>query len=529
MEGLKSFHLYNKYHFLRAAFLIITIFAVYYPAMYGGFIWDDNKYVSENPLLMTPDGLKRIWFSTDVPSQYFPLTYTTFWLESKLWGLNPTGYHIVNITLHSVNALLVWLLLSRLSVPGAWLASAIFALHPVHVESVAWITERKNVLSCLFYLLSITAWLKFIDKSASGSWKYYILAILLYLLALFSKTTAVTLPATLLVIYWFKERRLGWKAVLNVMPFMVLGLIMGLITMWWEYHHQGTQGKEFAFSAVERILIASHALWFYPYKLICPSSLTFSYPRWELNPTNILEYRWLALSIIAMATLWRFRSIVGKGFIVAIAFFAVNLTPMLGFISLYTFRYTFVADHYQYIASIGLIALFAAVITQISGARLKAQLIFSFLVLTVLGIMTWRQTHIYRDAETLWRDTIKKNPSSWMAHNNLGNLLAKDKKLEEAIKHYRETLRLKLDYPEAHYNLGKALVKMGKVEEAFLSYSEAVRIYPNFAEAHYELGNVLVGMRRLKEAAVHYRETLRIKPDHAIASYNLEAVNEGEK
>jgi len=284
MEGLKLPHVHSCNHmFLKAAFIVITTFAVYFPAIYGGFIWDDNKYVTENPLLVAPDGLWRIWFSTEVPSQYFPLTYTTFWLEYKLWGLNPAGYHIVNIALHTINALLVWLLLSRLSVPGAWLAAAIFALHPVHVESVAWITERKNVLSCMFYLLAIVAWLKFTIKPMIPHWKYYFLAIALYALAIFSKTTACTLPAAFLLIVWYKNVYVSGRRVLYVVPFIVLGIAMGLLAMWWEYHHQGTQGKEFTFSVMERLLISSRSLWFYSSKLIWPTSLTFSYPRWEID------------------------------------------------------------------------------------------------------------------------------------------------------------------------------------------------------------------------------------------------------
>lgn len=522
----------GKYLFLKAAFIVITTFAVYYPAMDGGFIWDDNKYVSENPLLMAPDGLKRIWISTDVPSQYFPLTYTTFWLEYKLWGLNPVGYHIVNVVLHTINALLVWMLLSRLSVPGAWLASAIFALHPVHVESVAWITERKNVLSCLFYLLAIAAWLKFIGKSASGSWKYYFLIILLYLLALFSKTTAVTLPAALLLIYWFKERRIEWKAVLNIMPLMVLGIMMGLITMWWEYHHQGTQGKEFAFSVMERLLIASRSLWFYSSKLIWPTYLTFSYPRWDIDSGVFLQYGWFIGSIVLTVALWRYRHMIGKGLIVGISFFVANLAPMLGFISLYTFRYTFVADHYQYIASIGLIALFAGAVTQIRemvDMRLRVQYTLLFLILLFLGMLTWKQSHAYKDAETLWRDTLRKNESSWLAHNNLGNVLAKDGRFGEATQHYYETLRLKPDFAEAHYNLGKVLIKTGKIEEAIVHYLQATRQNPNFAEAHFALGNCLSKLGRMKEATAHYREALRIKPDYAVASYNLDVILEAEE
>ena len=193
--------------------LVLLIFLAYYPALRGGFIWDDDAYVTENPLLTAPDGLKRIWFSLDSPSQYFPLTYTTFRLERSFWGLNPAGYHLVNILLHAVNALLVWRLLRRLSVPGAWLAAALFALHPVQVESVAWITERKNVLSLFFFLLALLAWIEFAGDRPRPAWRWYGLTLIFYGLALCAKTTACTLPAALLLILWLKEKpinRPGW-------------------------------------------------------------------------------------------------------------------------------------------------------------------------------------------------------------------------------------------------------------------------------------------------------------------------------
>lgn len=507
-----------------ACIIILLTFIAYIPAMHGGFIWDDNKYVTENPLLTAPDGLKRIWFSKDAPSQYFPLTYTTFWIEYRIWGLYPAGYHVVNVILHIINALLVWRLLFCLSVPGAWLTAAIFAVHPVHVESVAWITERKNVMSCMFFLLATMAWLRFIDHTTSRTVKLYALTMVLYLLALFSKTTAVTLPVVLLLILWFRNGKVTRRDVSLVIPFIILGLAMGVLTMWWERYHQGTQGGEFAFSIVERLLIASRSVWFYPSKLLFPTNLTFSYPRWEIDQGSILQYSWLFGVSIAAIFLLYFKRILGSGFFVAVAFYVVNLLPLLGFIALYTFKYTFVADHYQYIASIGLISLFAAIITRIGDRVGIVVRYFSFLILVFLSISTWQQGHIYKDTETLWRDTLIKNPSSWMAHNNLGNLLAKNGRLDEAVSYYYETLRLKPDFAEAHFNLGRSLEKMSRVDEAISQYEEAVFINPNFAEAHFSLGNAFAKTGHLEEAANHYRETLRIKPDHITADYNLDMI-----
>src|SRR2546423_3706182 len=219
--------------------IAVTIFA-YRPAWNGGFIWDDDAYIINNELLTAPDGLRRIWLSLDSPSQYFPLVYSTFRIEHALWGLNPTGYHWVNLLLHVANALLVWWVLARLNVPGAWLAGAIFALHPVQVESVAWITERKNVLMGFFFLLTLLAWIAFVDERTKQSWRCYGLALILYLLTLSAKTTACTLPAALFLILWLENQRISWKRIFQIVPFVVLGLAMGSLAIWWERSHQGT-------------------------------------------------------------------------------------------------------------------------------------------------------------------------------------------------------------------------------------------------------------------------------------------------
>src|SRR5437868_7348443 len=284
----------NRDYLLLGLLLAVTTIFAYQPVWHGGFIWDDDAYVTNNELLTAPDGLRRIWFSLDSPSQYFPLVYSTFRIEHALWGLNPTGYHWVNLLLHVANALLVWRLLARLRVPGAWLAGAIFALHPVQVESVAWITERKNVLMAFFFLLTLLSWVEFLDQQTTRRWRLYLLALVLYALALLSKTTACTLPAALLLILWLQKRPINKERLVQVVPFLILGIAMGLLTVWWERYHQGTRVPLFALGPVERILIASRAVWFYLGKLFWPSNLTFIYPRWTVSPTHPLDYAWLA-------------------------------------------------------------------------------------------------------------------------------------------------------------------------------------------------------------------------------------------
>jgi hypothetical protein len=351
---------------LLGLLLVAATVLAYQPAWNAGFVWDDDDYVTANRLLSAPDGLKRIWFSLDSPSQYFPLTYTVFRLEHSVWGLSSTGYHWVNLLLHSANALVLWRLLKRLQVPGSWLAAGIFALHPVHVESVAWITELKNVLMLLFFLLTLFAWTEFLERPQNKSWPFYFLSLFLFALALFAKTTACTLPIVLLLVLWLKRRPITRARLIQTIPFFALSLGMGFVTIWWERYHQGTHGKLFEMGLLDRVLVASRAVWFYLAKLAWPVNLTFIYPRWKIDAANPVDYLWLAAGAAVCALVYFARRRLGRSVETALIFFVVTLAPVLGFIMLYTFRYSFVADHYQYVASIGPIALAAAGITHLA-------------------------------------------------------------------------------------------------------------------------------------------------------------------
>ena len=512
-------------NWLRGLLLAAATVLVYQQVWHAGYIWDDDVYVTENKLLTAPDGLSRIWFSLDSPSQYFPLVYTSFRLEHALWGLHPEGYHWVNLLLHAANALLVWRLLGLLRVPGAWLAAAIFALHPVHVESVAWITERKNVLMGLFFLLALLAWVKFVEASSRQKWKYYGLALIFYALALFSKTTACTLPAALLLILWLKETRVDWRRFAQIAPFVALGIAMGLVSVWWERYHQGTQGELFEIGLSERFLVAGRALWFYAGKLLWPVNLVFSYPRWTISAGNPLDYAWLLATAAAAAVIYFARNYLGRGPEVAALFFVATLSPLLGFIMLYTFRYSFVADHYQYLASIGPLALAAAGIARAFGLLGKKGPVlkgaFSGALLGLLGLLSWRQCGMYTDSDTLWWTTLSKNPNSWMAHNNIATSLARKGRVEEAIAHFNKTFELNPGHDDAHYNLANALRQLGRADEAIVQYEKALEINPRNALAHYNLAAMLGQKGRVDEALAHYEKAVEINPRDVEAQYNL--------
>src|SRR6478609_6755510 len=490
----------------------VTIFA-YRPAWHGGFLWDDDDYIINNELLTAPHGWQRIWFSLDSPSQYFPLTYSTFRIEHALWGLNTTGYHWVNLLLHVGNALLVWAVLARLGVPGAWLAAAIFAFHPVQVESVAWITERKNVLMGFFFLLTLVAWIAFVDKRTRRQWIFYSLALIFYVLALSAKATACTLPAALFLILWLQKKPITVRRLMQIVPFVVLGVGMGLLAVWWERYHQGTNRAVFTFlSPVDRILVASRAVWFYLSKIFWPSNLTFIYPRWNLSPADLLDYIWLL------------RRYFGRSVEVAGAFFIATLGPVLGFIMLFTFRYTFVADHYQYLACIGPIALASAGIVSLSDKFTEYRAVIisaALLVVAILGTLTWRQAATYTDIETLWRTTLARNPECWMAHTNLGLVLLQQGKIDEGIAQYRSALQMQPDSWDAEYNLGTALLGKAQFDEAIVHCERAVRMRPTDPDARVSLGNALFQNGRIDEAIIHYQQAIRAQRDHCLARYSL--------
>jgi len=508
-----------------AVVLVAVTILAYRPAWHGGFLWDDDAYIINNELLTTPDGWQRIWFSLDSPSQYFPLTYSTFRIEHALWGLNTTGYHWVNLLLHVGNALLVWAVLARLRVPGSWLAAVIFAIHPVQVESVAWITERKNVLMGFFFLLTLVAWIAFVDKRTRRPWIFYCLALIFYVLALSAKATACTLPAALFLIFWLQKKPITMRRLMQIIPFVVLGVGMGLLAVWWERYHQGTNRAVFIFlSPSERILVASRAVWFYLSKIFWPSNLTFIYPRWNISTADLINYIWLLAGIVACVAIYFFKRYFGRSLEVAAAFFVATLSPVLGFIMLFTFRYTFVADHYQYLACIGPIALASAGIVTLCDkfAQYRTAIVSAaLLVVAGLGTLTWRQAATYADIETLWRTTLARNPECWMAHTNLGLVLLQKGKIDDGIAHYRSALQMQPDSWDAEYNLGTALLRRGQVDEAIQHCERAVVMRPTDPDAQVSLGDALLRKGRIDDAIDHYQKAMMARADHFLARYGL--------
>jgi tetratricopeptide (TPR) repeat protein len=460
---------------LPPAILLATL-AVYASVLHGGFIWDDDAYVWKNLTLRSLHGLSQIWLKPGATEQYWPLTYTVFWAEYHLWGLNVFGYHLLNVLLHACNAILVGLILTRLRARGAWLAAFLFAVHPVELESVAWITELKNGLSGFFYL---TALLSFLDYEESGSRPRWGLSLGLFTCAVLCKSVVCTLAAVLPLLLWARRGRLERRHWREIAPFWGVGLLMGSFTMWVEKEIAGASGPLFSFNPLQRGAIAGRSLCFYLGKLLWPSPLIFIYPRWTIAPNPGLQLLFPAAVAAAGAFLWRARARLGRWPLAAFLYFAITLAPALGFVSIYTMRFSFVADHFQYLASLGPIALFAEGLARglekLRGRPLLRYAIPSMLFLN-LALTDLKEEKKYRNVAELWLDTLEKNPDCAMAHQNIGVLLAQKGDWTQGLREFQAASRLDPDLLQNQLSLAYAFNRLGRRDEALAGYRRAVEL-----------------------------------------------------
>ena len=529
---------------LGSVFLVAIVLLAYLPALQGGFVWDDDSWTTKLlRVLQDTSGLRAIWLEPKTLQQYYPLSGTTFWLDYQLWEFRPLPYHVENVLLHALAALLFWRSLRALRVPGAELASAIFALHPLMVESVAWITERKNVLSLCLCLASFLAFLRSrygAERRGSGegeapgaagrrrmslSAPFYLLALLLFVAAMSAKTSVCTMPAATLLLIWFRSGALRWREdVLPMLPFFAVALGMGAVTVWLEQTHVGARGTDYALTFSQRGLIAGRAFWFYLGKLLWPANLCFIYPRWQPDVSAFWQWLYPAAALALFVTLWQKRRLVGRGPITALLFFAGTLAPLLGFVNVYFMRYSFVCDHWAYLPSLGPIALASAGLAKLLqklGQTLAAKSALVGALLFTLFVLTTQRATMYTDLETLWRTAIRDNPGSWAAHNNLGNALFRHGNVTEAVSCFMRAIELKPDLAEAHTSLGVALASSGQIDEAIVKFKEAIRVSPEYAEAHYDLGLALNGTGQRDEAIHEFQEAIRLKPGFAAAKKSL--------
>ncbi|PYJ31170.1 MAG: hypothetical protein DME88_16435 [Verrucomicrobia bacterium] len=569
---------FERRDWLWGFLLIALVFIAYSPVFHAGFVWDDESHLTQNPCIVGPLGLKEVWTSTR--AVYYPLVLTTFWVLHKFVGLNPLPYHILNVLMHAGSALLLWRVLRQLGVSGAWLGAALWALHPVMVQSVAWVTELKNTQSCLFYLLSIFWFLKWEEelqsrsggfptaarfwsartsprfksgdmsphsKTASHSFMLA-LSLLFFVLATLSKPSVVMLPVVLALCMWWRRGRIGWKDAVPLAPFLLISALASVWTIWEQKFHSSAVGPDWAQTWPERFIIAGRAIWFYLAKLVWPNPLIFIYPRWAINPSQLLAYVPLVAVVVGLILLWSLPGKAGRALFFAAAYYVVSLFPVLGFFSVYFFRYSFVSDHFQYLASMGPLALAGAAITEgcrrlalpgrapglmpeqrqsavslTTGWQSFLLAAISGALLLILCVLTWQQTAVYHDLRSLYTDTLAKNPGCWMAHYNLGIVLRDHGETDQAITHYRQAIELRSGYAEAHYNLARLLAEKGEFNDAINHYEATLAINPVDAEAHNNLGATLFKGDRVDDAIAHYRQALAIQPDYAEASCNLAA------
>lgn len=505
---------------IYAALVVVTVLA-YAPAWHGGLLWDDDAHLTRHAL-RSAEGLWRIWFELGATQQYYPVLHSVFWGLHRLFGDATLAYHLITAGLHGVSACLCVALLQRLRVKGALLAGVIFALHPVHVESVAWITELKNTLSGVWYLLAATAYLRF---DASRRWSQYTLALSFFVLAVLTKSVTATLPAALLVVLWWQRGTLRWREDIAPMaPLLALGIAAGLATAWVERAYIGASGPAFDVTVIERMLIAGRAVVFYAATLVWPANLSFIYPRWDVNQLVWWQYLFPAAVLAVLGWCWRLRRTTRAPLSAALLFIG-TLFPALGFFNVYPFIFSFVADHFQYLASLSLIAAAAAGLTigleRWAAARRWVHPVAVILIAAVLGALTWRQSRQYVSAETLYTATIERNPGAWMAHLNRGWLRLQRGEFETAIRDTETALRLEPNLSEGQHNLGTALRSLGRLADSERAYREALRLKPGDLNTRYNLGLVLSDLDRPAEAVDHITAYLSGHPEDAAAHAQL--------
>jgi protein O-mannosyl-transferase len=508
--------------------LMLSVALTYTTVWRAGFIWDDDNHLTANPCIVGPLGLKEIW--TTRAADICPLVFTTFAAEHALWGLDPLPYHLVNVLLHGACAVLLWRVLRSLRVEGAWLGAALWALHPIEVESVAWITEMKNTESGLFFLLSIlffVRWLGARDAAEpTGVRRNYTLSLLFAALAMASKSSTVILPIVLCLCAWWMEGRWYWRNATRALPFFALSIASSALSIW----TQGLQlvtftDPQWLRSWPERLVTAGDAIWFYLGKLLWPHPLITVYPRWQVNAAHWSSYLPLLAVAVLLSTCWIERARWSRAYLFAFSYFVAALLPVLGLIDNFIFHYSFVFDHFQYLASMGPLALAGTGLTQFSDfivpkkPWLQSSLAAALLLL--LGVSSWARTYVYKSPETLWSDTLIKNPSCWVGYNNLGIVLLQKGQFDEAAEQFQKALEINPEYSEAYSNLGLAFFHKGWLDRAIMNYQQALEMTPKSFVTHGDLGNALLQKGRVADAVVQYEKALAIKPNYEEAHSNL--------
>src|SRR5438034_8205596 len=527
---------------------LVTV-AAFLPARQNQFVnWDDKDNFLDNPHYRGLGWTHLRWMWTTHLGHYIPLTWMTLGLDYLLWGMNPVGYHLTNLLLHAANAVVFFFVVRRiltLALPSpserghalavsAGFAALVFAIHPLRVESVAWVTERRDVLSGLFYLVAILLYLRACERGARGRGWYW-LSVAVFVGALLSKSMVVNLPVVLVILAVYPLRRLGgsigWRSeparrvYVEKIPFVLLAAAASAIAVMAQSSVHAVASLA-QLSVPGRVAISTYGLSFYLWKMVVPVNLS---PVYELRPpvnpwaTPFLLSYGVVLALTAIALALRRRV---PGLPAAWVAYIVVLLPVLG---IFQSGPQIAADRYTYLAGLGWAILAGAGLLSCwrSSRRSKTGTPatwllagIAFCVVVGLGVLTWNQVHVWHDSEKLWSHAVAIDPGSAVGEYSRGLVLAQQGKLTEAMEHYQTALRINPDYADAHNNVGAVLADQGRLAEAIEHYREALRLTPDYADAHYNWGNALAQQGKPAEAIEHYRQALRIKPDHALSHTN---------
>lgn len=479
-------------------------------------------YVLENENMDSWEGLSNIWIDPLTSPNYYPMTFTSFWLEHRIWQGDPRGYHLTNVLLHLANTCLLFLLLSRLGVRWALCAAALFALHPVNVESVAWIAERKNVLSLFFSLLALLAWLKWEDE---GDRRFLFHTYIAFIAALLSKTVACVFPAVLLALIAYRSPSRFRSRLTPVAPMFVLSLLLGVVTIWWERVRMGAAEAAADLSLLDRVLAAGKIPWFYLQKTLFPFGLYPVYPAWSLDPADPIQWIWPVLTLVVLAGAWALRNRIGSGLLLLVALYLVILGPSQGFIDHSTMDLSLVADHYYYHASIvvmvGLASGFAWLVASVGKNPATVQPIATAMIAIPLAILTMSHASTYATSESLWRHGLEGNPSSWAVRTNYGAALMDVEKYPQALEQYLAAQKIRPDHIHLRLNVGDAYGKMGQLEKARETYLSTLEVDPDFAAAYYKVGRLEQGFERMEEAEAAFKKAIEMNPAYQEAHNSL--------
>jgi tetratricopeptide (TPR) repeat protein len=505
----------------KAALIVLACLWIYSPVYDGEWLWDDDYLLTQNTVVHAADGLPSLWVAP-ATADYLPLTMSALWLQWRFFGLDSTGYHFVSILLHALGACLLWAVLQRMKVRGAWLAGFVFAVHPICVESVAWISELKNTFSLPFFLAAVWFFVRYEEKAER---RFYFAALGFFLLAMLAKSSVVMFPFVMLLYVWWKRRRISWADVFRTVPFFAISLLLGLLTL----HFQSTRAigdEPIPIGGFDsRLAIAGMAILFYLTKLFWPIPLLPIYPQWQANPPDPQQLLPLFLIAGSLALFWMKRKTWGRDALMGTGFYLIMLLPVLGFVPMSYMRVGWVADHFIYIPMLGVIAFATAAgvrAFELARARMKPLFLGGATgILFGLMVLSYNYAAVWKNEDELWTHTLPHNPDSWQAHNRLGAREFNRGNVDVALEHFLEAVRLRPDLAETQNNLGSAVLAKKDTKSAVKHFREALRLTPSIVAIQSNLANALVLDEQIEAACELYADLVRRFPSNPTFLCNL--------